>query len=74
MRGNAPASKAIGPCVLHDLKDNTELPEHRSLAAQYQVQSIPNMKLFKQGQLIKEFIGLRPKDVLKADLEAALSN
>jgi hypothetical protein len=27
------------------------------------------MKLFKDGKIIKEFIGLRPKEILKSELE-----
>jgi thioredoxin 1 len=53
-------------------KLNTEIPEHQLLAIQYQIQSIPNMKLFKDGKIIKEFIGLRPKEMLKQELEAEL--
>lgn len=53
-------------------KLNTEIPEHQNLAIQYQVQSIPNMKLFKDGKMIKEFIGLRPKELFKTELEAEL--
>jgi thioredoxin 1 len=53
-------------------KLNTEIPEHQNLAVQYQVQSIPNMKLFKDGKMIKEFIGLRPKELFKTELEAEL--
>ena len=50
-------------------KLNTEIAEHRSLAAEYDIQSIPNMKLFKEGKVVKEFIGLRPKEVFKSELE-----
>ena len=53
-------------------KINTEVPEHQNLAIQYQIQSIPNMKLFKDGKIIKEFIGLRPKEILKSELEAEI--
>jgi len=51
---------------------NTEMPENQVLAFRYQIQSIPNMKLFKNGQVAKEFIGLRPKDHFKAELEPEL--
>lgn len=54
-------------------KLNTEIPAHQNFAIQYQIQSIPNMKLFKDGKVIKEFIGLRPKEVFKPELEAALA-
>ena len=53
-------------------KLNTEIPENQNLAIQYQIQSIPNMKLFKNGKVVKEFVGLRPKDAFKAELEPEL--
>jgi len=49
-------------------KVDTEIPENQILAMTYQIQSIPNMKLFKNGKVIKEFIGLRPKEMLKKEL------
>lgn len=54
-------------------KVNTELPENQQLAMEYQIQSIPNMKLFKRGEVIREFIGLRPKEVFQQELENKLS-
>ena len=53
-------------------KLNTEISENQQLAIQYQIQSIPNMKLFKNGKVVKEFIGFRPKDVFKSELELEL--
>ena len=53
-------------------KLNTEIPENQQLAIQYQIQSIPNMKLFKNGKIAKEFIGLRSKEVFKSELEPEL--
>ena len=53
-------------------KMNTEIPENQVLAMQYQIQSIPNMKLFKDGKIIKEFIGLRPKEHLKIELSEVI--
>ncbi|MGE5425543.1 MAG: thioredoxin [Bacillota bacterium] len=50
-------------------KLDTENPENQELAMKYEIQSIPNMKLFKGGQVVEEFIGLRSKDDLKASLE-----
>ena len=55
-------------------KLNTEVPENQNLAIQYQIRSIPNMKLFYKGEVIQEFIGLRPKEVLQKELEETLSN
>ncbi len=53
-------------------KLNTEIPQNQVLAMTYQIQSIPNMKLFKDGKIIKEFIGLRPKESLKAELSEVI--
>ncbi|MCK4968368.1 MAG: thioredoxin [Candidatus Aenigmarchaeota archaeon] len=53
-------------------KLNIENPNHQFLASKYQVQSIPNMKLFKDGKIIKEFVGLRKKETFKIELEEAL--
>ncbi len=51
------------------VKVDTDLPENQQLAIDYQIQSIPNLKLFKNGQLIKDFIGYRPKDVFATELK-----
>ncbi len=77
-----------GPCrmmapVLEDLagefdgqvqvaKIDVENPANQALAAQYQIMSIPNMKLFKNGQVIGELVGFRPKEELKKELQKQL--
>lgn len=53
-------------------KVDTENPENQDLAIQYQIQSIPNMKLFKGGQVVEEFIGLRSQDDLQSSLKKHL--
>jgi thioredoxin 1 len=53
-------------------KLNTEEPGNQELAAKYQIQSIPNMKLFKDGEVIADFVGLRPKEALKEEIENEL--
>ncbi len=53
-------------------KVNTEEGSNQDLALEYQIQSIPNMKLFKDGKVVAEFIGLRNKETLKGDLAAYL--
>ena len=53
-------------------KLNTELPEHQALAMEYQIQSIPNMKVFKDGKVAHEFIGMRPKEMMQQELENIL--
>lgn len=42
-------------------KINIEEPNHRDLAIAYNIQSIPNMKIFSGGKVVSEIIGLRPK-------------
>ncbi len=37
-------------------KLNTELSENQALAAKYQIQSIPNMKFFKRGKVVKTLL------------------
>jgi thioredoxin 1 len=54
-------------------KVDTEIPQNQALAMTYRIQSIPNMKLFKNGKVIKEFIGLRPKEVLKKELSKEIN-
>ena len=54
------------------MKVNTEEGENQALAIEYQIQSIPNLKLFKDGKVIGEFIGLRDKDSLKGEIENIL--
>ncbi|HBP00661.1 MAG: Thioredoxin [Candidatus Moranbacteria bacterium GW2011_GWE1_49_15] len=77
-----------GPCqmmapVLDDLsaelsgkvkiaKVDVENPDNQELAMKYQIMSIPNMKLFKGGEVVKDFVGFRPKEALKQELEAEL--
>ena len=54
-------------------KINTEDINNQELAQEYQIQSIPNLKLFKDGKVVAEFIGLRDKDTLKQEVLAALT-
>ncbi len=39
--------------------------EHPEIASQYGVMSIPTLKVFKGGQVVKEFIGVQEKDALR---------
>src|SRR5450830_1318943 len=41
--------------------------ENMEVAAKYQITSIPAMKLFKGGQVVKSVIGAKPKPALEAD-------
>jgi len=46
-----------------------ESPDNRALAAQYQVQSIPNLQLFKDGKVVDQYIGVTPPSVLEDALK-----
>jgi thioredoxin 1 len=53
-------------------KLDVENPNHQMLAAKYQIQSIPALKLFKGGQVIKEYVGYRDKNSFAQELSQAL--
>lgn len=53
-------------------KLDTDVSENQTIAEEYGIQSIPNMKLFKNGKVVKDFVGFRPKQTFKPELEAEL--
>ena len=53
-------------------KIDTDVSEHQSIAQEYGIQSIPNLKLFKNGKVVKDFVGFRPTQTFKPELEAEL--
>lgn len=44
--------------------------EHPEIAQQYGVMSIPTMKVYKGGQVVKEFVGVQDKAALQGALAA----
>ena len=54
-------------------KVNVDDPDNQPLAVEYQIQSIPNMKLFKNGEEIASFIGVRQQASLRQDILDKLS-
>lgn len=50
-------------------KVDVEDAVNQQLAGEYNIQSIPNMKLFKGGQMIKDFVGLRQKESFIQELK-----
>lgn len=42
--------------------------DNPATASKYGIMSIPTLKIFKGGQIVKEFVGVQQKDVLKAEL------
>lgn len=57
---------------IHVIKVNTEEEENVKLASEYQIMSIPNMKLFKDGKVIEEFVGMRPKEMMIEEIKKHL--
>lgn len=70
-----------GPCravapILEEIDGEQEkidivkvnVDEHPELAQRYQITSIPNMKVFQGGEVVKDIIGAKPKAALEADL------
>jgi len=43
--------------------------ENKKLVEEYEISNIPIMKLFKSGEIIKEFVGLRNKESLTEELK-----
>jgi len=54
------------PDKLEVVKLNVD--ENPQLAVKYQITSIPAMKVFKGGEVVKTVIGAKPKAALEADL------
>lgn len=46
--------------------------ENPALAQKYGIMSIPALKIFKGGQVVKEFVGVQQKEKMKSELEAAV--
>lgn len=51
------------------VKIDTDLPENQVLAMEYQISSIPNLKLFSTGKVIKDFIGFRTESTFSEELK-----
>ena len=72
--------RALGP-VLEQVADETEghvkvvkvnTDENQDLAQQFQIRSIPAVKLFRGGKVVDEFIGAQPLAKVRAFLEPYL--
>lgn len=46
--------------------------ENGGTSAKFGIMSIPAIKIFKGGAVVKEFVGTQSKDVLKKELESLL--
>lgn len=61
--------RALSP-ILEKLQDSTggkavfikiNVDENQELSVKYNIQGIPNVKFFKNGNVVKEIVGLNPK-------------
>lgn len=50
-------------------KLNVDESAHQELATKYHVQGIPNMQIFRGGEVVKELVGARPKEFLLNELK-----
>ncbi len=72
--------KAIGP-VIEELATEyadkakigkVDIDSNRDTAMQYNIQSIPSILIFKDGQVIETFVGMKSKEDLAAAINAAM--
>lgn len=49
-------------------KLDVENPAHQGLASMYRIQSIPALKLFNGGEVVKEYLGYRDKAMFATEL------
>ena len=68
----------LGPVIeilAHENKNQTikfakvNVDNENELAMQFSVQSIPTVKFFKNGKIVDEFVGVLPKEKIKALIE-----
>ena len=58
------AAEANGQYLIAKLN----VDENKRTAAQFRIQSIPTMLVFKNGALVERFVGVQPKEILAARL------
>lgn len=49
-------------------KLDTDMPENQQLAIDYNIRSIPNLKVFVGGKVVRDLIGYRPKEMLLSEV------
>ncbi len=49
-----------------------DVDQNPKTAAKYSIMSIPTLLIFKNGEPVSHIVGIRPKEELKRNLEAAL--
>jgi len=76
-RAMTPALENISNKMADELKivkvNIEESADNGALAQEYEVQGIPNMQLFKDGDVIKTLIGAHPESLLVEEIQKELS-
>jgi thioredoxin 1 len=54
-------------------KLDIENPEHKELAMKYEIQSIPALMLFKNGEITHAYTGFREQRLFRQELKEALT-
>jgi thioredoxin 1 len=73
--------RAVGPILEQIADEHSEkikivklnVDDNPQMAMKYQITSIPAMKVFRGGQVVKTVIGAKPKPALEADLAEFLA-
>jgi thioredoxin 1 len=74
--------RAVGPIVDAISKEHPEIsvvkfdvdaPENAELVAEYRITSIPALRVFVKGEVVKSIQGAKPKPALKVDLQEFLA-
>ncbi len=73
--------RAVGPILDQIAAEHADkidivklnVDENPQTAAKYQITSIPAMKVYQGGEVVKTVIGAKPKPALEADLAAYLA-
>src|ERR1700712_4973759 len=73
--------RRVGPILAEIAEEHADkieivklnVDENPQTAAKYQITSIPAMKVYQGGEVVKTVIGAKPKPALEADLAAYLA-
>jgi len=73
--------RAVGPILDQIASENADkikivklnVDDNPQMAMKYQITSIPAMKVFKGGEVVKTVIGAKPKPAIEADLAEFLA-
>jgi thioredoxin 1 len=73
--------RAVGPILDQIASENSDkikivklnVDDNPQMAMKYQITSIPAMKVFRGGEVVKTVIGAKPKPAIEADLAEFLA-